>query len=89
MKGIHIPPACAMEEIRLNIQNVEQSQSNQVRTIKSGMLWPKRFSFKICLLTVRIIFWTTSYFVCDNYLDDKLLESKRKIVLRRTIIQCI
>jgi hypothetical protein len=57
MKGIHInPPACAMEEIRLNIQNVEKRRSDQVRTIKSGMLWPKHFSLKICLIIVSIIF---------------------------------
>jgi hypothetical protein len=43
MKGIYIQPARATEEIRLNIQDVEKSRSNQIKIIGSGMLWPKLF----------------------------------------------
>jgi hypothetical protein len=43
MKGIYIQPARATEEIRLNIQDVEKSQSDQIKIIGSGMLWSKLF----------------------------------------------
>ena len=47
MKGIHIQPACETEEIRLNIENVEKSRSDQVKIIGTGMLWAKLLSLKI------------------------------------------
>jgi hypothetical protein len=63
LKGIYIQPARAIEEIRLNIQDVEKGRSDQIKIIESGMLWPKLFFPKIWLVTIRIIFWTTSYFL--------------------------
>jgi hypothetical protein len=63
MKGIYVQPAHATEEIRLKIEDVENSQSDQTTIIGSGMLWPTLFFPKIWLVTIRIIFWRTSYFL--------------------------
>jgi hypothetical protein len=43
MKGVHIQPTSAIEEIRLSIQNNERLESNQVKTTRSGMLFLKLF----------------------------------------------
>ena len=65
MKGIYIPPTRAIEEIRVDIQNVEMCQSNQVKIIKLGMFLSKLFFPKIWLVRKRErkIFWTTAYFL--------------------------
>jgi hypothetical protein len=63
MKGIYIQPARATKEIRLNIQDIGKSRSNQIKIIESGMLWPKLFFSKIWLVTIKIIFWTTLHFL--------------------------
>jgi hypothetical protein len=38
MKGIHIEPASVVNETRLNIQSLENCQSDEVKIIRSGML---------------------------------------------------
>jgi hypothetical protein len=47
MKGIYIQPVQATKEIRLNIQDIGKSRSDQIKIIESGMLWPKLFFSKI------------------------------------------
>jgi hypothetical protein len=63
MKGIYIQPAWATKEIRLNIQDVEKSRSDQIKIFGSGMLWPRLLIPNIWIVAIRKIFWTTSYFL--------------------------
>jgi hypothetical protein len=56
IKGIHIQPARATEEIRLNFQNVEKSQSDQIKIIELGMLAKSFFLDLACNSTKNNIF---------------------------------
>jgi hypothetical protein len=49
MKGIYVQPARATEEIRLNIEDMENSRSDQITIIGSSMLGPTFFSLRFGL----------------------------------------
>jgi hypothetical protein len=51
MKGIYVQPARATKEIHLNIEDVENSLSDQITIIGSGLLWPTLF---FCFLRFRL-----------------------------------
>jgi hypothetical protein len=60
--GIRIESACATNEICLNIQQVEKRQSDQVKTMGSGMFLPKISLPNVWLVTPWIIILATSFF---------------------------
>jgi hypothetical protein len=64
MKGVHVEPANVIKEIRLDILNLEKSQSDKVKIIKSGML-PNFFLLYnfACTYSGQL-----HVFSCDNYL---------------------
>jgi hypothetical protein len=80
LKGIHIESACATNEICLNIQQVEKRESDQVKTMGSGMFLPKIFLHEVWLIMLNYhIFKKFKLIEIDkfNYLINTLTPSSR------------
>jgi hypothetical protein len=61
VKGMCIQSAGATNEIRLDVEKVEERQSDQAKTIGSGMLLPKLL-LQGWFVTMKIRFWIFFFF---------------------------